>query len=82
MRLGRKVAIKVMEPRLNFTPGMAERFLQEARIAAQLQHDNIIVVHEVRHEEDLIFFVMRVVEGGSLDEICRRLTQQKRQLSH
>ncbi|MEP6832640.1 MAG: serine/threonine-protein kinase, partial [Gemmatimonas sp.] len=80
MRLGRKVAIKVMEPRLNFTPGMAERFLQEAQIAAQLQHHNIIVVHEVRQDEELIFFVMRLVEGGSLDEVCRRLTQKQRQL--
>jgi len=80
LRLGRRVAIKVMEPRLNFTPGMAERFLQEARIAAQLQHHNIIVVHEVRHDEELIFFVMRLVEGGSLDEICRRLAQKQRQI--
>jgi len=80
LRLGRKVAIKVMEPRLNFTPGMAERFLQEARIAAQLQHHNIIVVHEVQQDGELIFFVMRVVEGGSLDEICRRLAQQQRKL--
>lgn len=80
LRLRRRVAIKVMEPRLNFTPGMAERFLQEARIAAQLQHHNIIVVHEVRQDEELIFFVMRLVEGGSLDEICRRLAQQQQQL--
>ena len=80
LRLGRRVAIKVMEPRLNFTPGMAERFLQEARIAAQLQHHNIIVVHEVQHDGDLIFFVMRLVEGGSLDEICRRLAQKQLQI--
>jgi serine/threonine protein kinase len=80
MRLGRKVAIKVMEPRLSFTPGMAERFLQEARIAAQLQHHNIIVVHEVQQDAELIFFVMRLVEGGSLDEVCRRLAKQGRTL--
>ena len=80
LRLGRRVAIKVMEPRLNFTPGMAERFLQEARIAAQLQHHNIIVVHEVQHDGELIFFVMRLVEGGSLDEICRRLAQKQLQI--
>ncbi len=80
MRLGRKVAIKVMEPRLSFTPGMAERFLQEARIAARLQHHNIIVVHEVQQDEELIFFVMRLVEGGSLDEIYRRLAQRGERL--
>ncbi len=80
MRLGRKVAIKVMEPRLSFTPGMAERFLLEARIAAQLQHHNIIVVHEVQQDAELIFFVMRLVEGGSLDEVCRRLQRLGRPL--
>lgn len=80
LRLRRRVAIKVMDPHLNFTPGMAERFLQEARIAAQLQHHNIIVVHEVRQDDELIFFVMRLVEGGSLDEIIRRLAQKQQQL--
>lgn len=52
--------------------GMAERFLQEARIAARLQHPNVIVVHDVQQSEDLIFFVMGLIDGGSIDELCRR----------
>ena len=71
LRLGRTVAIKVMDPRLSLAQGMAERFLQEARIAANLQHPNIIVVHEIKQSEDLIFFVMGLIEGGALDELCR-----------
>ncbi|MEP6834440.1 MAG: protein kinase, partial [Gemmatimonas sp.] len=71
LKLARTVAIKVMDPRLALAQGMADRFLQEARIAAQLQHPNIIVVHEIQHNGELIFFVMGLVEGGSLDELCR-----------
>ena len=70
LKLARTVAIKVMDPRLALAQGMAERFLQEARIAARLQHPNIIVVHDIQHSEELIFFVMGLVEGGSLDELC------------
>ena len=70
LKLGRTVAIKVMDPRLSLAHGMAERFLQEARIAANLQHPNIIVVHDVKQNEDLIFFVMSLIEGGAVDELC------------
>ena len=62
-RLERRVAIKVMDPRLSLTQGMAERFLREARIAARLQHPNIIVVYEIRQSDDIIFFVMSLVDG-------------------
>ncbi|MDQ8173267.1 MAG: protein kinase [Gemmatimonadota bacterium] len=72
LKLERTVAIKVMDPRLSLTHGMAERFLQEARIAARLQHPNVIVVHDVQQSEDLIFFVMGLIDGGSIDEFCRR----------
>ena len=72
LKLERTVAIKVMDPRLSLTHGMAERFLQEARIAARLQHPNVIVVHDVQKSEDIIFFVMGLIEGGSIDELVRR----------
>jgi len=72
LKLQRTVAIKVMDPRLSLMPGMAERFLQEARIAARLQHPSVIVVHDVQQEEELIFFVMSLIEGGAVDELCRR----------
>ncbi len=72
LKLARTVAIKVMDPRLMLTPGMAERFLQEARIAARLQHPNIIVVHDIQRSDELIFFVMSLISGGALDELLRR----------
>lgn len=70
-KLERRVAIKVMDPRLSMTQGMAARFLQEARIAARLQHPNIIVVHDVRQSDEIIFFVMSLIDGVAVDDLCR-----------
>lgn len=72
LALDRLVAIKVMDPRLALTPGMAERFLLEARIAARLQHPNIIVVHDIRQAHELTFFVMSFIEGAAADDLLRR----------
>jgi len=69
LSLGRPVAIKVMSPQLAAVDGMAERFLQEARVAASLAHPNIVPIHAVRRSGDLLYFVMRYVAGRSLDAV-------------
>ncbi len=70
--LDRKVAIKVMAPHLLEGEGMAERFKLEARTAAQLSHPHIIPIYAVRETESTLFFVMKYVEGKTLDEIIKR----------
>jgi serine/threonine-protein kinase len=70
--LDRKVAIKVMAPHLLEGEGMAERFKLEARTAAQLSHPHIIPIYAVRETEETLFFVMKYVEGKTLDEIVKR----------
>ncbi len=67
--LDRRVAIKVMAPHLMAVDGMAERFLQEARVAAALSHPHIVPIHAVRRSGDLLFFVMRYIAGRSLDAV-------------
>jgi serine/threonine-protein kinase len=69
LALGRQVAIKVMIPGLETTAGMADRFLLEARTAAQLSHANIIPIHAVRTTGELRYFVMKFVPGRSLDQV-------------
>jgi serine/threonine protein kinase/uncharacterized protein YjdB len=71
LTLGRKVAIKVMAPALLAGEGMVERFTNEARTVAGLSHPNIISVYAVRQSGDLQFFVMKFVEGRSLDHILK-----------
>jgi uncharacterized protein YjdB len=72
LALGRNVAIKVMAPGLLMGQGMVDRFRQEAVTIANLHHPNIVTIHTVRQAGALHFFVMHVVEEGSLEDILKR----------
>jgi serine/threonine-protein kinase len=69
--LGRRVAIKVMSPAL-VEEGVAERFRREARTAASLNHPHIIPIYTVRERPHLLYFVMKFIQGPSLDPILKR----------
>jgi serine/threonine protein kinase/alpha-tubulin suppressor-like RCC1 family protein/uncharacterized protein YjdB len=70
--LDRKVAIKVMSPALlQSGRGMADRFKREARTAAALSHPHIIPIFGVRESGRLLYFVMKFVQGRSLDAIAK-----------
>lgn len=69
--LDRKVAIKVVAPGLVANKGAMERFKREARTSASLSHPHIIPIHAVRETDDLLYFVMKFVEGRALDDIIR-----------
>jgi serine/threonine protein kinase len=73
--LDRKVAIKVMSPALLTGDGMTERFKREARTAASLSHANIIPIYAVKESDQLIYFVMKFIEGRPLDSIIREVGQ-------
>jgi len=61
----RKVAIKVLRPELSAAMG-PERFLREIEIAAQLNHPNILGLHDSGEADGVLYFVMPFVEGESL----------------
>lgn len=67
-RLGRDVAIKVVRPGLASDPDRLSRFEKEARAAAQLDHPNILVVHDVGTHEGSPFIVSELLQGESLRE--------------
>ena len=69
MALNRKVAIKTMLPELISRPGMVPRFKREAQMAAGLSHPHIIQIHSVRETQRLVYFVMKFIEGRSIDSI-------------
>jgi serine/threonine-protein kinase len=54
-----------------------ERFLREAKVAAQLSHPNIVTIHDIHWSRDLSFIVMEFIEGQTLQKLLsgkRRLT--------
>ena len=72
LKLQRSVAIKVLLPELADQPAVRERFLREARIAAQLSHPHIVPVHRADEIDGVAFFVMGYVDGESLGQRIKR----------
>ena len=71
VQLERLVAIKVLPAALAERPGFRERFLREARTAAQLSHPNIVPIHRVGEAGGFVFFVMAYVDGETLGHRVR-----------
>ncbi|MFO0844625.1 MAG: serine/threonine-protein kinase, partial [Gemmataceae bacterium] len=71
-KLGRAVAIKVMQPSLARKPGMKERFFREARAAAVLEHDNIVPIFHLDEQGGVPFLVMPFLRGVTLEDWLRR----------
>jgi serine/threonine-protein kinase len=65
--LGRKVALKVLDPAAAASPALRERFLREARAAAKLTHPHIAAVYDAGEG----WIAMRLVAGGPLHEAPR-----------
>jgi serine/threonine protein kinase len=62
-RLGSVVALKVLAPELAADDAFRARFLAESRIAASLNHPNVIPVYDTGSCEDLLYIAMRYVSG-------------------
>ncbi len=69
----RKVAIKVLRPELAAVLG-AERFLNEIKVTANLQHPHILPLNDSGEAEGFLYYVMPYVEGESLRD---RLDREK-----
>jgi tRNA A-37 threonylcarbamoyl transferase component Bud32/tetratricopeptide (TPR) repeat protein len=70
--LDRDVAVKVLQYRAAPNSSAARRFLDEARITAQLQHPGIPAVHQVGALPDgRPFLAMKLIKGRTLDELSR-----------
>jgi serine/threonine protein kinase len=72
----RQPAMKVLSPRLAQQRGEVDRFLREARITAQLDHPNIVPLHDVGIDaQGNLFFTMKRVEGRTLHDWIVELGQ-------
>ncbi len=65
-RLGRVVALKVLHPGYGEKSEVTQRFLNEARQVAQLQHPNIVPVFDVGEADGQLYLAMAYLPGGSL----------------
>src|SRR5581483_2763739 len=70
--IGRTVAVKRLHADLQH-PELFARFVEEVHIIGQLEHPNIPPIHDAGVDENGYFFVMKKVEGETLDVIIARL---------
>ncbi|MSW95849.1 MAG: protein kinase, partial [Actinobacteria bacterium] len=66
LALGRRVAVKIIAPQLAHDPEFRERFEREARLTARLHHPNVVDVHDAGEQDDVLYLVMRFVDGIDL----------------
>ncbi|HEY7280690.1 MAG TPA: serine/threonine-protein kinase [Actinomycetota bacterium] len=71
LRLGRKVAIKVLDPELAGDETSRQRFIRESRLAAGLDHPNIVQVYDAGEVGDVAYISMRLVDGSDMAALLR-----------
>jgi Protein kinase domain len=72
LALGRKVALKVLATHLAEDERFRERFVRESRLAASLEHPNIVPIYEAREADGMLFIAMRLVRGTDLATLLER----------
>jgi ABC-type branched-subunit amino acid transport system substrate-binding protein len=71
-RLERPVALKLVAPELAEDQRFRERFLRESRLAASIDHGNVLPIYEAGEHEGRLFLAMRFVEGTDLKALLAR----------
>ena len=71
-QLGRTVALKVINATYLNNATARQRFLAEARAAAQLHHPNVAGVFQLRAEGEDVFYAMEFVEGETVESYVKR----------
>ena len=66
--LGRDVVLKILDSSVNEAPDTVERFINEGRIIASLNHPHIITIYDIGMSADKVYISMEFVEGGDLKQ--------------
>ena len=72
LSLGRPVAVKLIAPDRAGDPGFRERFERESRVAAAIDHPNVVPVYAAGEEHGHLYLVMRYVKGIDLQGLLAR----------
>jgi len=70
--LKKRVAIKVLLPRIAERQDARVRFLREGEAASRINHPNVVSVFDVSEDDDVPYLVMEYLEGSTLDELLAR----------
>jgi serine/threonine protein kinase/DNA-directed RNA polymerase subunit RPC12/RpoP len=73
LSLGRDVALKILPPHFKSDKETVAKFLAEVRVAARLQHPNLVTVYEAGEDHGIYFLAMAYIDGVTMDE---RLAKQ------
>ncbi|QSQ26605.1 protein kinase [Pyxidicoccus parkwayensis] len=77
----KRVALKLLLPHLSEEPALVERFLEEARIAARMEHPHIIPLFDAGEADGRYYLAMALVEGVSLSQLLRACRREGQRLS-
>jgi eukaryotic-like serine/threonine-protein kinase len=69
----RLVALKVMHAHIASDPDFVAMFLDEARLAARIRHNNVVSTIDIQKTEEAMFLVMEYVDGPTLQELRKHL---------
>jgi serine/threonine protein kinase len=72
LSLGRTVALKLITPSLADDPRFRERFERESKLAAAIDHPNVLPVYEAGEVDGTLFIAMRWVDGTDLRTVIHR----------
>jgi len=72
-KMERDVALKILSRSVSSSGKAEQRFEQEAWIAGKLSHPNLVKVYERGHWEELSYFSMELVDGGSLNDVISNM---------
>ena len=63
------VALKVLQPEFASQPQVVQHFLDEARLAAQIDHPNVVQIVDLGRSDDHYFIAMEYVDGADLSRL-------------
>jgi serine/threonine protein kinase len=72
LALDRTVALKLIAPELAAEPGFRRRFMTESKIAASIDHPNVVPIFRAGEEDGRLFLAMRFVSGDDLRTLVER----------
>ena len=76
LNIRRSVAMKVMLGPDRASREQILRFVHEAQVTGQLEHPNIVPVHEIaQDEDDNLYYTMKLIDGRTLEDIIKRIRE-------